>query len=108
MFSLNQTDEIAFQIQPTNDHDDEEQGAIQQHHRLTILDHQAPTTTNVVTTTKRIRTGHDHTNNTTDESNGSKKIMHREIERLRRQEMGNLYGSLRNLIPLQFIKVICI
>ncbi|KAK6780764.1 hypothetical protein RDI58_022948 [Solanum bulbocastanum] len=39
-----------------------------------------------------------------DESNKLKKAVHRNIERHRRLEMGNLVTSLRSLIPIEFIK----
>lgn len=111
MFSLNQTDELVFQIHPSipEQQQQQEEALVQQD--LTLLDQAygaCVPTTNYANNTKRHRkkfllnsTGD---NNNIDES--GKKVMHREIERLRRQEMGKLYGSLRNLIPLEFIKVI--
>lgn len=54
---------------------------------------------------KELLTIGDGDGNGEGESTKQKRAMHRDIERLRRQEMAKQYASLRSLLPLEYIKV---
>lgn len=95
MFSLKQGDELVFQIQ--NNNPKPEQQTIQQD--LGMNKAASPQGGNKRLRKKPLSIGED-----VKDDERSKKIMHREIERQRRQEMGQLHGSLRSLLPLEFIK----
>ncbi|XP_058205691.1 transcription factor bHLH36-like [Rhododendron vialii] len=109
MFSLQQGDDLAFQISSI------EQDLISSHASLE--------TTGILTPPKRKRkksllySNHDHQKEdkyggsstcTTTGSNGNKEKIkmtaHRDVERLRRKEMAELYASLRSLLPLEYVK----
>lgn len=53
---------------------------------------------------KKILYGADTSGNSNSDEY-KKKMVHREIEKQRRQEMATLHASLRSLLPLDFIKV---
>lgn len=110
MFSLQQGDELVFQISSI------EQDLMSSHASLE--------TTGILTPPKRKRkksllySNHDHQQEdkyggsstcTTTGSNGNKEKIkmtaHRDVERLRRKEMAELYASLRSLLPLEYVKV---
>lgn len=109
MFSLQQGDELVFQISSI------EQDLISSHASLE--------TTGILTPPKRKRkksllySNHDHQQEdkyggsstcTTTGSNGNKEKIkmtaHRDAERLRRKEMAELYASLRSSLPLEYVK----
>ncbi|KAI3458231.1 hypothetical protein Pfo_014894 [Paulownia fortunei] len=96
MFPSQHSDELLFQ----------EPSILQQDW---IVDHAFAESSNLVTRSakKRQRISKSGFQESKDEeTNGCKlrKIMHREIERQRRQEMATLYASLRSLLPLEYIR----
>ncbi|CAL5343911.1 unnamed protein product [Camellia sinensis] len=95
MFPFNQSDhdELVFQIPSILF----EENADKQD---PIMGFVAPESSNLTADTvgKRPQKLVENTNNST------QKIVHKEIERKRRQEMGNLHASLRSLLPLEYIK----
>ncbi|KAK1399610.1 Achaete-scute transcription factor-related [Heracleum sosnowskyi] len=94
MYFFNHGDELVFQIQ--NDNPNPEQQTIPQD----LVMNQASSQGGKKRHGKEsLSIGQD-----SKDDERSKKIMHREIERQRRQEMGKLHGSLRSLLPLEFIK----
>lgn len=95
MFSLKQGDELVFQIQ--NNNPKPEQQTIQQD--LGMNKAASPQGGNKRLRKKPLSIGED-----VKDDERSKKIMHRKIKRQRRQEMGKLHGSLRSLLPPEFIK----
>ncbi|PSR93388.1 Transcription factor bHLH126 like [Actinidia chinensis var. chinensis] len=102
--SLHKSDELVFQTLslPRN------QQEIQQDPSdigIAILE-SGNLTTNTIIKRKKNSVGIDREDNDGGASGKKekKRVVHREIERQRRQEMGNLYASLRTLLPLEYIK----
>lgn len=98
MYFFNQGDELVFQIQ-NFDNPNPEQQTIQQDPVMN-RDSSCSRGRNKRHGKEVLSIGED-----CKDDERSKKIMHREIERQRRQDMGKLHVSLRSLLPLEFIKV---
>jgi len=105
MFPLQRGNELVIQFSNSPHH--------QQQHKISqdlILDDYASLDDNV--SAKKFSTSqpqnlfyHPDKNNHHDSNQHMKKMIHKEIERQRRQEMATCYASLRSLLPLHFIKV---
>ena len=107
MFPLQRGNELVIQFS----------NGLQPQHKISkdllLDDHNIDNSPLVAYSDKKLRTSHpnklfyapetSHENSTQEES--AKKMVHREIERKRRQEMATLHASLRSLLPLSFIKV---
>lgn len=107
MFPLQRGNELVIQFS----------NALQPQHKISkdlILDHHNTDNSPLVAySDKEVRTSRpnqlfyapetSHANSAEEEY--AKKMVHREIERQRRQEMATLHASLRSLLPLPFIRV---
>ncbi|KAL0304189.1 UNVERIFIED_CONTAM: Transcription factor [Sesamum radiatum] len=104
MFTLQPGDELVFGTPSISEHD----------HKL--IPDQACIETNIINFSRRSNNNDDNEqrgqtrfrphqgqSKSTDEYN-IRRILHRDIERRRRQEMSNLYASLRSFLPLDHVK----
>lgn len=99
MFPLHQGDELCFNLSsdPQQQHSIPQDLILAQYPAL----HGSDTTTKMEIGRRRNLISMDNNN----EFARDQKMMHRNIERQRREEMTTLYASLRALLPLDFIKV---
>lgn len=103
MFPLHQGDELCFNISsdPHQQHDIPQDLILARYAALQGSD----TTNKMENGRRRFLISMDGNEVARDHSkNNNKKMMHRNIERQRRQEMTTLHASLRALLPLEFIK----
>lgn len=120
MFSFQQIDELVFREIPSSSISFQQPAPNQQDLIVELHDHVTMEgNLNPSASKARKRYGYQSpsksTNSATTDHQGlgvgdskdehtQKKLVHREIERQRRQEMAKLYASLRGLLPLEFIK----
>lgn len=110
MFSLQPRDELEFGTSdymiPESDNigDDllADQGFIQSH--TSIINFNSTTYQQEVPVGLQAGPSQRQTRNR-DVYGNSTRVLHRDLERKRRQEMSHLYDSLRALLPIEFIKV---
>ena len=102
MFPLHQGNELLFRIPYTPS----KQYIIQQD---MILDHASLEASNLCNhkgkSPNRKLFAQDNNDEISNDGKKKKKIVHRDVERQRRQDMATLYTSLRSLLPLEYIKV---
>ncbi|KAK3180568.1 hypothetical protein Dsin_014845 [Dipteronia sinensis] len=113
MFPLHTGDELFFSVSSSNPRQDHQykipQDLILDDHHAS-LDDSDITHNNSMGKSRRRKLScamtdtNEFTSSSGNSNNKNKKMMHRDIERQRRQEMATLHASLRSLLPLEFIK----
>lgn len=119
MFPFNQSCELSFQVSNdveenfnptyTNTNYFQEYQRVEQN-VLKSPNKRQPRIPNMVIKNNNNHNFNDNNNNKNEEveitwnHTAKKRIIHRDVERQRRQEMSNLYSSLRSLLPVEYIK----
>lgn len=100
MFPLHQGNELLFQIPytPSQQYYTFQQDMIRDDEAGNLSSHKGKNRT-------RKLLARDNNDESSNDGKKMKKIMHRDMERQRRQDMATLYTSLRSLLPLEYIKV---
>ncbi|KAI9162194.1 hypothetical protein LWI28_024781 [Acer negundo] len=113
MFPLHTGDELFFSVSSSKPHNHRQYKIPQD---LILDDHHASLDDSDITHHNSMRKSrrrklscammdtNEITTSSGNSNNKNKKMMHRDIERQRRQEMATLHASLRSLLPLEFIK----
>ncbi|CAA2934947.1 transcription factor bHLH118-like [Olea europaea subsp. europaea] len=102
MFPLQSGDDLAFQPPSVIKRDQILQDLTMNH---TLVENSNHSTSRWEKGEQRSSGIQENKDGSTSDGSYIRKLMHRDLERQRRQEMANLYASLRSIVPVEYLKV---